>query len=87
MRLPAGQRPLREGGDRLLSGDRSSVSGVLVCWSLDLGSTPDGSLSFSFPLDHLGLCILTSTLIHLYQVIYLTGSSFILAWEYIASYA
>ena len=41
----------------LLSGDRGSVSGVLVCWSLDLGSTPDGSLSFSFPLDRLGLCI------------------------------
>ena len=36
-------------------GDRGSVSGVLVCWPLDLGSTPDGSLSFSFPLDHLGL--------------------------------
>ena len=45
-----------------MSGDRGSVSGVLVCWSLDLGSTPDRSLSFSFPLDHLGLCMLTSNL-------------------------
>ena len=45
-----------------MSGDRGSVSGVLVCWSLDLGSTPDGSLSFSFPLDHLGLSMLTSKL-------------------------
>ena len=45
-----------------MSGDRGSVSGVLVCWSLDLGSTPDGSLSFSFPLDHLGLSILTTKL-------------------------
>ena len=48
---------MRERGDKLLSGNRGSVSGVLVCWSLDLGSTPDGSLSFSFPLDHLGLCM------------------------------
>ena len=39
-----------------MSGDRGSVSGVLVCWSLDLGSTPDGSLSFSFPLAFFGLC-------------------------------
>ena len=38
--------------------DRGSVSGVLVCWSLDLSLTPDGSLSFSFPLDRLGLCML-----------------------------
>ena len=30
------------------------MSGVLVCWSLDLGLTLDGSLSFSFPLDRLG---------------------------------
>ena len=45
-----------------MSGDRGSVSGVLVCWSLDLGSTPDGSLSFSFPLDHLGLSMLTTKL-------------------------
>ena len=45
-----------------MSGDRGSVSGVLVCWSLDLGSTPDRSLSFSFPLDHLGLSILTTKL-------------------------
>ena len=45
-----------------MSGDRGSVSGVLVCWSLDLGSTPDRSLSFSFPLDHLGLSMLTSKL-------------------------
>ena len=35
---------------------------MLFCWSLDLGSTPDGSLSFSFPLDYLGLCMLTSKL-------------------------
>ena len=49
---------------RLLSGDSGSVSGVLVCWSLDLGSTSNRSLSFSFSLDHLGLCML----IHLYQV-------------------
>ena len=34
-----------------LSGDCGSVSGVLVCWSLDLGSTLDRSLPFSFPLD------------------------------------
>ena len=40
----------------LLSGDRGSVSSVLVCWSLDLGSTPDGGLSFSFPLAFFGLC-------------------------------
>ena len=46
-------------------GDRGLVSGVLVCWSLDLGSTLDGSL---FPLDRLALCMLTSNLIHLYQV-------------------
>ena len=39
-----------------LSGDCGSVSGVLVCWSLDLGSTPDRSLSFSFPLNFFGLC-------------------------------
>ena len=45
-----------------MSGDRGSVSGVLVCWSLDLGSTPDRSLSFSFPLDHLGLSMLNSKL-------------------------
>ena len=45
--------------DGLLSGDRGSVSGVLVCWSLDLSSTPHGSLSFSFPID---LSMLTSKL-------------------------
>ena len=60
----------RECGDRLLSGDRGSVSGVLVCWSLDLGSTPDRSLSFSFPLDHLSLRMLTSNSIHLHRVNY-----------------
>ena len=43
-----------------MSGDRGSVSSVLVCWSLDLGSTPDGGLSFSFPLDFFDLCISTS---------------------------
>ena len=43
-----------------MSGDRGSVSGVLVCWSLDLGLTPDGSLSFSFPLAFFGLCKSTS---------------------------
>ena len=43
-----------------MSGDRGSVSSVLVCWSLDLGSTPDGSLSFSFPLAFFGLCKSTS---------------------------
>ena len=37
-----------------MSGDRGSVSCVLVC---DLGLTPDGSLFFSFPLDYPGLCI------------------------------
>ena len=31
-----------------LSGGRGSVFDVLACQSLDLGSTPDGSLSFSF---------------------------------------
>ena len=40
----------------LLAGDCGLVSSVLVCWSLDLGSTPDGSLSFSFPLGFSGLC-------------------------------
>ena len=35
--------------------DRGSVSSVLVCRSLDLGSTLDGSLSFSFPLAFFGL--------------------------------
>ena len=44
-----------------MSGDRGSVSGVLVCWSLDLDLTLDRSLSFSFPLDRFGLCLLTST--------------------------
>ena len=44
-------------GTKFWSGDRGSVSGVLVCWPLDLGSTPDGCLSFSFPLDRFGLCI------------------------------
>ena len=43
-----------------MSGDRGSVSSVLVCWSLDLGSTPDGGLSFSFPLAFFGLCKSTS---------------------------
>ena len=52
----------------MLSGDRASVSGVLVCWSLNLCSTLDRSLSFSFPLDCLGLCMLTSNLIHLHLV-------------------
>ena len=51
-----------------MSGDRGSVSGVLVCWSLDLGSTPDGSLSFSFPPDHLGLSMLTTKLNKIYIV-------------------
>ena len=37
-----------------MSGDCGSVSGVLVCWSLDLGLTPCKSLSF---LDLLGLYI------------------------------
>ena len=55
--------------DGLLSGDRGSVSGVLACWSLDLGSTPDGSLSFSFPLDHMGLCMLTTKLKKMYTVL------------------
>ena len=45
-----------------MSGDCGSVSGVLICWSLDMGSTPDRSLSFSFPLDRL---MLTSTIIEL----------------------
>ena len=43
-----------------LSGDRGSMSNVLVCWPLDLGSTPDESLSFSFPLAFFGLCKSTS---------------------------
>ena len=44
-----------EGRD-FLSGDYGSVSSVLVCQSLDLGSTPEGSLCFSLPLDFFGLC-------------------------------
>ena len=47
-------------GDRLLSGDWGSVSSVLVCWSLDLGSSPDRSLTYSFPLDFFGQCKSTS---------------------------
>ena len=43
-----------------MSCDCGSVSSVLVCWSLDLGSTPNGSLSFSFPLAFFGLCKSTS---------------------------
>ena len=35
------------------------IMAVLVCWSLDLGSTPDGNLSFSFPFGYPGLCIET----------------------------
>ena len=47
-------------GTVFLSGDHGSVSSVLVCRSLDLGSTLDGSLSFSFPLAFFGLCKSTS---------------------------
>ena len=43
-----------------MSGDCGSVSSVLVCWSLDLGSTPDRNLSFSFPLDFFSLYKSTS---------------------------
>ena len=46
-----------------MSGDCGSVSSVLVCLSLDLGSTPDRSLYFLFPLDCHGLYMLTSNLI------------------------
>ena len=60
-----------------MSGDRGSVSGVLVCWSLDLGSTPDGSLSFSFPLDHLGLSMLTTKLNKYMVYIFLNITRFV----------
>ena len=59
-------------GTNFLSGDRGSVSSVLVCWSLDLGSTPDGGLSFSFPLAFFGLCKSTPKLntdIHLLYMV------------------
>ena len=55
-----------------MSGDCGSVSGVLVYWSLDLGSTPEGSLSFSFPLDLLGLCMLTSTCNLIQKIVHCT---------------
>ena len=42
--------------------------GGAICWSLDLGSPPDRSLSFLFRFDHIGLCMLTSNLIHPHQV-------------------
>ena len=60
MRLPVRQPPLQFKGEmrgETLSGDCSSVSGVLVCWSLDLSSIPHRSLSF------LDLYMLTSSLI------------------------
>ena len=57
-------------GDRLLSGDGGSVSIVLVCWSINLGLTPDGSLSLSFPLDFFGLCKSTPKYIHVCKHVY-----------------
>ena len=53
-KLPSGVEP------RSNDQQTSTPDTELVCWSLDLGSTPDGSLSFSFPLAFFGLCKSTS---------------------------
>lgn len=53
-----------------LSGGRGSVFDVLACQSLDLGSTPDGSLSFSFS----SACVISTSYKFFSYTVYYTCS-------------